>query len=269
MNESICCFMPVKNEEASLKAVRFVYETECRTFTQPFVHPIYVFHIVTEGTATFRINEKSYSLKRGDVFFAFPAHPYYLEADEHFAYIYVSFMGCGAASLLSKCGISPSSACYPNFDFLCTLFENAIRRVTPFNSNLLTEAMLYYALSFFGGEDEAERDRSAMGLFESLVDYVDHHYREKDLSLGRLAEVFSYTEKYLSSLFKRNMQVGFVSYLNSLRIQYANEQIRLGRLTISQIADACGYSDYAYFSRVFKKLTGRTPTESIRYWQGK
>lgn len=269
MNESICRFMPVKNEEASLKAVRFVYEAECRTLTQPFVHPIYVFHIVTEGTAILRIDEKAYPLKRGDVFFAFPAYPYYLEADEDFAYIYVSFMGSGAASLLSKCGISPAAAHYPDFGFLCTMFENAIRRLTPFNANLLTEAVLFYALSFFGGEAEAERDRSAMGLFESLVDYVDHHYREKDLSLGRLAEIFSYTEKYLSSLFKKNMQVGFVQYLNNLRIQYASEQIRCGRLTIAQIADACGYSDYAYFSRVFKKLTGRTPSESIRYWQGK
>lgn len=268
MNESICRFMPIKNEDESLKAVRFVYETECRSLSQPFVHPIYVFHIVTEGTALLRIDDRSYPLKRGDVFFAFPAYAYYLDADEEFAYVYVSFMGSGAASLLSKCGITPATACYPGFDFLCTLFESAIRRITPFNSNLLTEAMLYYALSFFGGTAEADGNKSAAGLFESIVDYVDHHYREKDLSLGRLAEVFSYTEKYLSSLFKKNMQVGFVQYLNRLRIQYANEQIRLGRLTISQIADACGYSDYAYFSRVYKKLTGRTPTESIRYWQG-
>ena len=63
MSDSICRFMPAKNEDASIKAVRFVYETECHTLSQPFYHPIYVLHIVTKGTATLKISEKCYSLK--------------------------------------------------------------------------------------------------------------------------------------------------------------------------------------------------------------
>ena len=70
MSESICRFMTAKNEDTAIQAARFVYETECHSLIQPFLHPIYVFHIVTKGTAIFRIRDNEYSLKRGDAFFA-------------------------------------------------------------------------------------------------------------------------------------------------------------------------------------------------------
>lgn len=268
MSKSICQFISAKNEESNIKAVRFVYETECLSLSQPFVHPIYVIHIVTQGSATLRINDNKYFLKRGDVFFAFPAYPHYIDANEDFEYIYISFMGGGATSLLSKCKITPNSPYYDNLSFLCTMFENAIRRINSSNANMLTESVLYYALSYFdnnASNSEIENQVNTDGLFKAIVNYVDRHYRENDMSLSRLANVFSYTEKYLSSLFKKNMQIGFVSYLNNLRIQYANELIEKRELNISEIADACGYSDYSYFSKVYKKSTGKTPTESIEW----
>ena len=268
MGESICKIMPQKNEDNAIKTVRFVYETEFLTLSQPFVHPIYVFHIVTNGSAVLRINESEYHLKRGDIFFAFPAYPYYIEKSIDFEYIYISFMGSGATSLLSRCKITPSTAYYDNLGFLCNMFENAIRRVTPNNANMLTESVLFYALSYFGSENDGgikEDQKYSDNLFESIADYVDHHFRESDMSLGRLANVFSYTEKYLSSLFKKNMKTGFISYLNNLRIQYANELIEKGERNIAKISSFCGYSDYSYFSKVFKKITGKTPTQSMKY----
>lgn len=272
MSESICRFMPAKNEDANIQAVRFVYETECRTLNQPFFEPVYVFHIVTKGTAIFRIGNNSYTLKRGDVFFAFPAYPYYLDADDEFEYIYISFMGSGAISRLPKSNITPENPYYTDFGFLCTIFENAIRRITPFNSNLLTESVLYYALSFFDSVEsnyETDDQRNPNGVFKSIVDYVDYHYRESDISLNRLANVFSYTEKYLSSLFKKNMQIGFITYLNNLRIQYAYKLIQKGNLNMSEISVACGYSDYSYFSKVFKKISGKSPTDALKYLKNK
>ena len=196
----------------------------------------------------------------------------YLDADGEFEYIYISFMGNGATSHLLKCKITPENPFYSNYGFLCTLFENAIRRITPSNSKLLTEAVLYYALSFFDNgdcESEADEQKHSNSVFQNIVDYVDYHYRESDISLGRLANVFSYTEKYLSSLFKKNMQIGFISYLNNLRIQYACELIQKSNMNMSEISTACGYSDYSYFSKVFKKITGHSPTDGLKYIKNK
>lgn len=265
MSESICCFMNAKNEDATIRAVRFVYETECEKLTQPFVHPIYVLHIVTKGSAILRIENDEYSLKRGTVFFAFPAFPYYLEPSEDFEYIYISFMGVGATSFISRCNITPQNAVFEDYGFLCRFFESNIRRINNANANLLTDSVLYYALSHFCVGDENSSENNASSLFEAIVNYVDQHFRESDMSLGRLSSVFSYSEKYLSMLFKKNMQIGFITYLNNLRAQYASELIQKGNLNMSEISLACGYSDYSYFSKVFKKITGHSPTEGLKY----
>jgi len=266
MSESICCFMPAKNEDAAIKTVRFVYETECQKLSQPFVNPIYVLHLVTSGSAVLRMYDREYQLKRGDIFFAFPAYLYYLDASDDFEYIYISFMGSGAAAVLARCNVTVENPVYSGFSFLTSMYESSIRRITAKNANMLTEGVLYYTLSFLDKEEsEEEQKKNADNLFEAIVNYVDHHYRESDMSLSRLARTFSYTEKYMSSLFKKHMQIGFISYLNNLRVQYANELIEKGEYSISEISSACGYSDYSYFSKVFKKSTGKTPSECMRF----
>jgi two-component system response regulator YesN len=125
--------------------------------------------------------------------------------------------------------------------------------------------VLLYTLSFINGNDtESTFKDNSENTVSSIVDYVNSHYRDTDISLKKIAYVFSYTEKYLSSLFKKQMNVGFNSYLNNLRVQYAQELIEKYEKSVSKIATLCGYSDAMYFSKVFKKYTGKTPTEYIK-----
>ena len=267
MSNSICCFLPVKDVDTTVKTVRFVYETEFKKLIQPFVNPIYVIHIVTQGSAVLDVYGEKYSVSKGDIFFAFPAVPLYIEGSDDFEYIYVSFMGSGVPKLLSLCNVTQDNFVHKNFLFLCPMYESSIRRLTEKNANIMTEGLLYYTLSFLNTDTDGNpQKRVSDTLFETIVNYVDTHYRESDMSLGKLAQTFSYSEKYLSSLFKKNMHIGFVAYLNNLRVQYANELIDKGEGNISEISSACGYSDYTYFSKVFKKSTGKTPTESIRFF---
>ena len=61
------------------------------------------------------------------------------------------------------------------------------------------------------------------------------------------------------------MKIGLVSYVNNLRVQYASELIGKGKHSLFEIAEACGYSDYSYFSRVFKKISGQTPSAAAKF----
>ena len=85
-----------------------------------------------------------------------------------------------------------------------------------------------------------------------------------DISLKKVADIFFYNEKYLSALFKRKTNVKFTDYLNSLRIDAALRHIRNERMTVSELAEMCGFGDAYYFSRVFKKITGKTPTDYMK-----
>lgn len=66
---------------------------------------------------------------------------------------------------------------------------------------------------------------------------------------------------YLSKLFKESENVNYIDYVNNLRIEYAKKQLMETEKSIKEICMESGYGDPNYFSRIFKKWTGVTPTE--------
>lgn len=261
MSNSICRFMPAKNEALSVKTVRFVYETDFHTLRQPFISPIYCMYVVTKGEGRLTLLDKEYPLKAGDVFFAFPAYSFVLKAQGKFEYVYISFMGTGATALLASLNITPSNPVHSGYGHLSDFFLSSIKRITKENANLLTEGVLFYALSYFSKETVSSDQEEKENALSVIVDYVDRNYTDHSLSLSKLSEIFNYTEKHLSALFKKQMKIGFNQYLNDLRIQYASELLEKNKGSVSDVSTAAGYIDPLYFSKVFKKKTGETPTQ--------
>ncbi|AIQ31578.1 hypothetical protein P40081_28110 [Paenibacillus sp. FSL P4-0081] len=93
----------------------------------------------------------------------------------------------------------------------------------------------------------------------AIRSYIDEHYRE-ELTIPLLANMFSVNGNYVSQLFKRETGRTFTEYLTNLRIGYACELLMNSDLTISEIAEKSGYSDYFYFSRLFKRIKGMSPS---------
>lgn len=262
MTQSICKFVPVKDEPGEIKALTFVYETELRTLAQPFFKPIWHIHLVTSGNGILRIYGREYSLSPGCIFFAFPGSAYFIDAGEDFRYLYIGFMGSGVGALLDTLEIRMDRPVYPGFDHITEFWLSAISRVDRSNANILVESVLLYTLSFLHREPDTQV--SAAGsrqTFQLIADYVNTHFKDPDISLKKISGFFSYTEKYLSSLFKKHMHTGFRDYVNCLRIQHAQQLLIGTGQTTAQIAALCGFRDSPYFSKVFKKRAGMTPTE--------
>ena len=264
MSQSICNFMPAKSYNGSIKTVHFVYESDFPMLKQPFIHPIYYAYLVTGGKGKLRIYDNEYGLDIGTLFFSFPAVPFTIDADDSLKYIYVSFMGGGAQELLDSVGVNIKNPAFSGHGELIDFWMSAITRVNQKNANILSESVLLYSLSFVGGEEETRPRTAPDNFFDMLVDYVDSHYRDPDLSLKKIAGIFSYTEKYISYLFKSRMKVGFSKYLNGLRIQYARDLMAQRNTSVSEIAAHSGYSDPLYFSKVFRKQMNYSPTEYIK-----
>ncbi|MCD7956875.1 MAG: helix-turn-helix transcriptional regulator [Lachnospiraceae bacterium] len=81
-----------------------------------------------------------------------------------------------------------------------------------------------------------------------------------DLSLKAFSDLFSVNASYLSSLFKKEVGIPLTEYVNRARIQYAQRLLASTDLPIKAIASQCGIPDIYYFSRLFKRITGATPT---------
>ncbi len=97
-------------------------------------------------------------------------------------------------------------------------------------------------------------------LLRNAVDYLHEHYCES-VTLNDVAEKLFVSTYYLSRMFKKELNKNFVDYLNEIRIEKAKELLMDVRLKTYEIADAIGISDAHYFSKLFKKYAGLTPTE--------
>ncbi|MFJ8066371.1 response regulator [Psychrobacillus sp. NPDC096426] len=83
----------------------------------------------------------------------------------------------------------------------------------------------------------------------------------KQVSLTDAAKSVHLNPSYLSQLFKQQLNTKFVDYLTELRIQEGKRLLLNTTLKMSEIADRVGYSEVAYFSNNFKKMTGYSPSE--------
>lgn len=100
------------------------------------------------------------------------------------------------------------------------------------------------------------RDRK----IEEVVKYVDEHFCE-DISLKWLANNFWIEHKYLSKLFKKYVNEGYVEYITKKRINAAKKMLSETELTIAEIAARVSYDDTNYFTVVFKRNVGITPRD--------
>ena len=262
---SICRFLPMKEYRDSIQPVYFVYETEFHKLKQPFINAIHYVYLITKGNGVLHLLGNDYPLEVGTLCAIFPGYSYTMEGNEDFAYMYISFMGDGAQDIMVQTSLDTEHPIQPQFSHLIPFWRSAIQRINRENSNFLTESVLLYTLSFLT-DTKAERtdDNNKPLVFDNILKYLENHYTEHDLTLKKIAGIYAYSEKYLSYLFKQNMNLNYSEYLNKLRITHALRCIGASKTNIAEIAVSCGYSDPLYFSKVFKKQIGASPKEYIK-----
>lgn len=96
-------------------------------------------------------------------------------------------------------------------------------------------------------------------IFE-IVQYINNSFSEK-LKLNTLSNLFYISPYYLCKMFKQVTGFTFTEYLNSVRIRESQKLLTETDLSITRIADKVGYESITHFGRVFRKVTGITPSE--------
>ena len=103
-------------------------------------------------------------------------------------------------------------------------------------------------------------DSGPENLQREILSYIAAHYT-KDLSVQEISDHFGYSEAYFCKLFKQYFGHSFVSYLTDYRMKKAEDLIRTSRLSIKEIGKAVGYPDPNYFTKVFRRVRGVSPSE--------
>ena len=124
---------------------------------------------------------------------------------------------------------------------------------------LLVESLLHSCLRLFRAP-VSDRPRKAIRTYESICLYVQENFQTA-LSRESIAEHFGLAPNHVSRLFRREGQMRFSDYLNSIRMNRAKFMLRSYNLTLKEVAANCGYNDIAYFCRMFKRMNKETPTQ--------
>ncbi|MDD3336278.1 MAG: AraC family transcriptional regulator [Eubacteriales bacterium] len=95
-------------------------------------------------------------------------------------------------------------------------------------------------------------------LVIQIADYVDENLGQ-NLSVATLAEQFSYSQSYISTLFSKQMGVSLKYFIITKRIAYAKQLLLVADNSVMSVCEQCGFNDYCNFIRSFKQIVGITP----------
>ena len=96
---------------------------------------------------------------------------------------------------------------------------------------------------------------------DDALRYIHDNYCHDDISLNTAARAINVSSNYLSTIFSQKVGDSFIEYLTKKRMQRAKQLLRETDKRSGEIALAVGYKDPRYFSYVFKRTQGCTPSE--------
>lgn len=109
------------------------------------------------------------------------------------------------------------------------------------------------------------RDSAASNRYDDIVsdvvEYIEENYANDELSLNTVASAVKYSPNHLSTVFSQQTGQTFIKFLTDFRLEKAKELLKCSNMRSSEIALAVGYKDPHYFSFLFKKTLGITPTQ--------
>lgn len=109
------------------------------------------------------------------------------------------------------------------------------------------------------------RDSIASNRYDSIVEmvagYVEENYKDDELTLSSIASYINFSPSHLSTIYRQQTGMTLIKYLTDFRLGKAKELLKCTALRSSEISAEVGYKDPHYFSYLFKKTLGMTPTQ--------
>ncbi len=142
--------------------------------------------------------------------------------------------------------------------------EQIAENLPTFDMNITAEEVKGYlndALTMAIKMRDAEAQKKGNDIINNAVEYINEHYADEDISLDSVAEEINISANYLSALFSNKVGLSFVEYITKKRMARAKILLRNTSKKSGEIANEIGYKDPRYFSFVFKKNQGCTPSQ--------
>lgn len=243
----------------------------------PVMRDFALIHLVIAGRGTVVIDQIRYTVRPGQCFLLRPnqIHYYQSDHDEPWEYYYIGFCGARMQEILSEAGFTPGMVAkqvtYAHriqrlLAALCTTVGEPIQPLL--QHGYLCQVLHYLvqgAQSDAGGAVIGESgDAVAAPNYAHIAAGILHHSYPENITVDILAQQLGISRGYLNTLFRQKTGKSIYQYLLEHRIRMAGELLRMTDKPVKRIALEVGFCDPMYFSRIFRKHVGITPSEHRR-----
>ncbi|MCM0649549.1 AraC family transcriptional regulator [Clostridium swellfunianum] len=234
---------------------------------------------VVSGTAFYTIDDTVYEVREGNLLILNPGiyHQQFIPSDVHTQGLHIGinklFLKGLSQNLILPDGTSPLAVLtkYAN-EFSSCIHQIIVEQESKLAGHELVLKTLVMRLivilirELYSVEDKADSYKLSFEYSEksimvnTIIEYINNHYNE-EISLDKLSKNHYLSPVYLSKVFKEETGDSPINYLINLRLDKAKELLEKGSLSIKAVAKLVGYNDAYYFSKLFKKHFGISPSK--------
>lgn len=242
----------------------------------PATREHYLFHYVLRGEGVLYGSSREgelqkFSVHEGQGFLIYPdqINTYVADSESPWEYVWIEFDGLRVKENLDATDLSCAAPIYEaKSDAMRDDMVEEMRYIVSHGKSPILHTMghLYLFFDYFTRSAEsAKRAASELsGVHDAyvskVISYIEQHYAE-DLTVEKLAAVCGIDRSHLGKTFRDAVGKSPRSFLREFRMAQAASLLRSTDLTVSEVAKRVGYDNPLHFSRAFKDVEGKSPTE--------
>lgn len=220
-------------------------------------HKEYEIAVYTKGKAIYHTEERDIEVSRGKITIAPPGIEHSTEICDGIERIYIRGEFNQVFHFTSAVAISDNSK-GEGLLLAKMIYEN--RYENPEYVSALVNALAHFLLRSVKMDDEISL------VIKEIINQITANFYDSNLNVTELLEKSGYAEDYIRAQFKKITGRTPIEFLTKVRISHACYLIDSYKntLSLSEIAEKCGYVDYVYFSRRFKQIVGVSPRQYMK-----
>jgi len=234
----------------------------------PGIRDHFLMHYISSGSGTYTTAGRTWRLHTGDMFLAMPDTQILYQADteDPWTYEWVGFAGTDAATLIGRTDFSASHLVLRQLSYgdevrrHISLIYDAFGNTFCDTVNMTGELYLLLGLLIENASRAVPQSAAKEDNVSRAIDYISSRY-SYSLTISDIASYVGVSRSTLFREFREELHISPKEYLDRYRIQRASLLLKDTDLTVASVAASVGYDNGLYFSKAFRRMTGKTPSE--------
>lgn len=222
-------------------------------------------HYVYEGKGFIIVDNKTFSVDKGDIFLA-PAGSvsiYYPDKESPWKYCWIGIYGLESPKYLKRAGLSKDCPVLSLkqtdvYGFITRVYKNILENTLASRTRALGEVYALFAEIFREINADSEKERNANEYIQTALFFIHENYMH-GITVKDICKRVNLNRTYFSGIFKESTKLSPMEYLLETRIKNAERLLAETKRTIAEIGELVGFKDSVNFSIQFKKHLGLSP----------